>query len=62
MVFAATVIVLAVPMLYEKYEDTVDTYAEKALVEVKIQYKLLNEKVLHKLPKVITAYKNKKQH
>lgn len=62
MVFAATVTVMVVPVLYEKYEDTVDTFAEKALVELKIQYKLLNENVLQKIPKAIMSYKNKKQH
>ncbi|KAH7542860.1 hypothetical protein FEM48_Zijuj02G0120100 [Ziziphus jujuba var. spinosa] len=60
--YLATVIVLVVPVLYEKYEDTVDTFAEKALVKLKIQYKLLNEKVLQEIPKAIMSYKNKKQH
>lgn len=59
--FAVTVIILIVPMLYEKYEDSVDTFAEKALTEIKNLYKELDERVLKKLP-LVKSYKNKKQH
>lgn len=36
-------------MLYENYEDNVDTFAEKALLEIKKQYAQLDDKVFHKL-------------
>lgn len=38
-------------MLYEKYEDQVDAFAEKAEAEIKKQYAVFNEKVLSKIPK-----------
>ena len=38
------------PMLYEKYEDEVDVVGEKALIEIKKQYAVLDEKVLSKIP------------
>ncbi|KAI5679832.1 hypothetical protein M9H77_01059 [Catharanthus roseus] len=41
---------LTVPMLYEKHEDQVDAYAEKAKVQLKRQYSMLDEKVLQRLP------------
>ncbi|KAM0856948.1 hypothetical protein ACQ4PT_048793 [Festuca glaucescens] len=46
------------PMLYEKYEDEVDVVGEKALIEIKKQYAVLDEKVLSKIPML----SNKKQH
>ncbi|XP_010278922.1 PREDICTED: reticulon-like protein B5 [Nelumbo nucifera] len=45
------VIVYTVPALYEKHEDEVDSFAEKAMVEVNKHYAVLDEKVLKKLPK-----------
>ncbi|KAJ0075690.1 hypothetical protein Patl1_35068 [Pistacia atlantica] len=41
---------LTLPMLYEKHEDQVDSFAEKGLNELKKQYAMLDEKFLHKLP------------
>lgn len=38
------------PVLYEKYEDHVDTAAAKAMVEIKKQYAILDTKVLQKIP------------
>ncbi|KAF2290333.1 hypothetical protein P3X46_028125 [Hevea brasiliensis] len=55
------VMLLTVPMLYEKHEDDVDTYAEKAWVEIKKQYAVLDEKVIQKIP-ILTSQKNHKQH
>ncbi|XP_022853756.1 reticulon-like protein B2 [Olea europaea var. sylvestris] len=40
-----------VPVLYEKYEDQVDAFAEKAEAEIKKQYAVFNDKVLIKIPK-----------
>lgn len=38
------------PMLYEKYEDQVDVVGEKALIEIKKQYKVIDAKLLSKIP------------
>uniref|UniRef100_A0A452XXH4 Reticulon-like protein n=2 Tax=Aegilops tauschii TaxID=37682 RepID=A0A452XXH4_AEGTS len=46
------------PMLYEKYEDEVDVVGEKALIELKKQYAVFDEKVLSKIPMLA----DKKQH
>lgn len=40
-----------VPVLYEKYEDQVDAFGEKAMIEIKKQYAVLDEKVLSKIPR-----------
>ena len=40
-----------VPVLYEKYEDQVDAFGEKATVEIKKQYAVFDAKVLSKIPK-----------
>ncbi|KAL5226673.1 hypothetical protein ABZP36_014938 [Zizania latifolia] len=40
-----------VPVLYEKYEDKVDAFGEKAMVELKKYYALFEEKCLSKIPK-----------
>ncbi|KAL2550552.1 Reticulon-like protein B5 [Forsythia ovata] len=45
------VLLHTVPVLYEKYEDQVDAFAEKAEVEIKKQYAVFNAKVLSKIPK-----------
>ncbi|KAK1311960.1 Reticulon-like protein B5 [Acorus calamus] len=54
-------ILYTVPVLYEKHEDRVDTFAEKAKVEINKQYAVLDEKVLRKLPRCY-SFKDKKQH
>ena len=48
-----TVFVLlhTVPVLYEKYEDKVDAFAEKAMIEIKQQYAVFDAKVLSKIPR-----------
>nr|CAB3465635.1 unnamed protein product [Digitaria exilis]CAB3503832.1 unnamed protein product [Digitaria exilis] len=46
------------PMLYEKYEDQVDVVGEKALIEIKKQYKVIDAKLLSKIPML----SEKKQH
>lgn len=40
-----------VPVFYEKYEDKVDSFAEKAWIEIKKQYKVFDAKVLSKIPR-----------
>jgi len=39
------------PVLYEKYEDKVDAFGEKAMIEIKKLYAKLDEKVLSKIPR-----------
>jgi hypothetical protein len=48
-----------VPMLYEKYEDQVDAFGEKAMIEIKKQYAIFDAKVLSQIPK--GALKGKKK-
>ncbi|KAK4436261.1 Reticulon-like protein B5 [Sesamum alatum] len=45
------VLLHTVPVLYEKYEDQVDAFAEKAEAELKKQYAVFNAKVLSKIPR-----------
>lgn len=45
------VALLTVPVLYEKYEDQVDAYAEKAMIEFKKLYAVFDAKVLSRIPK-----------
>ncbi|XP_022734311.1 reticulon-like protein B2 [Durio zibethinus] len=45
------VLLHTVPVFYEKYEDKVDSFSEKAMVEIKKQYAIFDEKVLSKIPK-----------
>ncbi|XP_056160330.1 reticulon-like protein B4 isoform X4 [Syzygium oleosum] len=40
------VLLHTVPVFYEKYEDQVDSFAEKTMAEIKKQYAVLDEKVL----------------
>jgi len=49
--YIAFVLLHTVPVLYEKYEDRVDSFGEKALHEFKKQYAVFDEKVLSKIPK-----------
>ncbi|KAI4340901.1 hypothetical protein MLD38_025695 [Melastoma candidum] len=50
--FYLTIILLfTVPVFYEKYEDQVDNFAEKAMDEIKKQYAVLDDKVLSKIPR-----------
>ena len=53
-----TVALFTVPIFYEKYEDKVDFYGEKALAELKKQYAVFDAKVLSKIPR---ALKDKKK-
>ncbi|XP_031380280.1 reticulon-like protein B4 [Punica granatum] len=45
------VLLHTVPVLYEKFEDQVDAFGEKAMIEIKKQYAVFDEKVLSKIPK-----------
>ncbi|KAJ6811842.1 reticulon-like protein B4 [Iris pallida] len=52
------VLLHTVPLLYEKYEDKVDSFAEKATAELKKHYAVVNEKYLSKIPR--GPFKDKK--
>lgn len=54
------VLLHTVPVLYEKYEDKIDPLAERAWVEIKKQYAVLDAKCLSKIPR--GPLKDKKQH
>ncbi|TKY60676.1 Reticulon protein B2 [Spatholobus suberectus] len=49
--YIAFVLLHTVPVLYEKYEDRVDSFGEKAIVEIKKQYAVFDAKVLSKIPR-----------
>ncbi|XP_010541290.1 PREDICTED: reticulon-like protein B1 [Tarenaya hassleriana] len=49
--YIAMVMLFTVPVMYEKYEDKVDAFGEKAMVEIKKQYAVLDEKVFSKIPR-----------
>ncbi|KAF3333187.1 reticulon-like protein B2 [Carex littledalei] len=45
------VILHTVPALYERYEDKVDEFAERGMTEMNKHYKVLDDKVLSKIPR-----------
>lgn len=49
--YISFILLHTVPVLYEKYEDQVDSFAEKAETEIKKQYVVFNAKVLSKIPR-----------
>ncbi|PSS26302.1 Reticulon-like protein [Actinidia chinensis var. chinensis] len=49
--YIAFVLLHTLPVLYEKYEDQVDSFVEKAMIEIKKQYAKFDEKVLSKIPR-----------
>jgi hypothetical protein len=49
--YIAFVLLHTVPVFYEKYDDKVDAFAEKAMIEFKKQYAVFDAKVLSKIPK-----------
>lgn len=51
MMETAFVFLHTVPVLYEKHEDKVDPLAQKASIELKKRYAVIDEKVLSKIPR-----------
>ncbi|KAH9625780.1 hypothetical protein KSS87_010745 [Heliosperma pusillum] len=51
LVYLLFVMLHTLPVLYEKYEDQVDAFAEKATIELKKHYAVVDEKVLSKIPR-----------
>ncbi|XAR63016.1 hypothetical protein NMG60_11022799 [Bertholletia excelsa] len=56
--YISFVLLHTVPVLYEKYENKVDSFAEKAMIEIKKQYAVFDAKVLSKIPR---SMKDKKK-
>ncbi|XP_071685860.1 reticulon-like protein B1 [Rutidosis leptorrhynchoides] len=51
LVYILFVLVHTVPAIYEKYQDKIDTIAEKAWIEIKKQYAVFDENVISKIPR-----------
>ncbi|KAK8584187.1 hypothetical protein V6N13_109579 [Hibiscus sabdariffa] len=51
LLYIVFILLHTVPVLYEKYEDKVDPFAEKAWHEIKKQYAVFDAKVLSKIPR-----------
>ncbi|KAF5460606.1 hypothetical protein F2P56_020464 [Juglans regia] len=49
--YIAFVLLHTLPVFYEKYEDQVDKFAEKAHAEIKRLYAIIDAKVLSKIPR-----------
>lgn len=55
--YTCFILLHTLPLLYEKYEDQVDAFAEKAEKEFKKQYAVFEVKVLSKIPKGALKHK-----
>ncbi|KAI6672394.1 hypothetical protein NL676_000300 [Syzygium grande] len=51
LIYITFVLLHTIPVFYEKYEDQVDSFADKAMAEIKKQYAVLDGKVLSKIPR-----------
>jgi len=60
LMYIVVLILHTVPILYHKYQDQVDDFAAKAHAELCKQYKVLDAKVLSKIPRA--PLKDKKQN
>lgn len=56
---SAFVVLHTVPVLYEKYEDQVDSFTENAMAELKKQWAVLDARVLSKIPRGLSKDKKK---
>ncbi|GLT63628.1 hypothetical protein SLA2020_361790 [Shorea laevis] len=63
LLYIVFVLLHTVPFVYEKHEDKVNSFAEKAIIEIKKQYAVLDEKVLSKIPiqQLLGQLKDKKR-
>ncbi|KAM0015560.1 hypothetical protein Hdeb2414_s0032g00712121 [Helianthus debilis subsp. tardiflorus] len=61
LVYISLVLLFSVPVIYDKFEDKIDPLAEKAWIEIKKQYAVLDEKVLSKIPRSMKELKEKKK-
>ncbi|XP_071691102.1 reticulon-like protein B4 [Rutidosis leptorrhynchoides] len=51
LLYITFVLLHTIPVLYEKYEDKIDAFAEKAMIEIKKQYAVFDAKVVSKIPR-----------
>ncbi|KAH9603719.1 hypothetical protein KSS87_007075 [Heliosperma pusillum] len=51
LIYLLFVLLHTLPVLYEKYENEVDAFGEKAALELKKHYAVVDEKVLSKIPR-----------
>ncbi|KAL8235839.1 hypothetical protein R6Q59_016920 [Mikania micrantha] len=51
LVYTSFVVLQTVPVLYVRYKDEVDAFVEKAMMKLKNQYALFDEKVVSKIPR-----------
>ncbi|XP_051129431.1 reticulon-like protein B2 [Andrographis paniculata] len=51
LLYTIAVLLFTVPLFYDKYQDKVDSFAEKAITELKKQYAVIDAKVLSKIPR-----------
>ncbi|KAH1075396.1 hypothetical protein J1N35_027724 [Gossypium stocksii] len=51
MVYIVFILLYTVPVFYEKYEDKVDAFSEKMIIELKKQFAVLEKKVLSSMNK-----------
>ncbi|KAI3829254.1 hypothetical protein L1987_03372 [Smallanthus sonchifolius] len=49
--YISFVLLHTIPVLYEKYENQIDAFAEKAMIEMKKQYAVFDAKVVSKIPR-----------
>ncbi|KAD6453236.1 hypothetical protein R6Q59_024813 [Mikania micrantha] len=49
--YISFVLLHTIPVLYEKYENQIDAFAEKAMIEIKKQYAVFDAKVVSKIPR-----------
>ncbi|GKD95811.1 retrotransposon protein, putative, ty1-copia subclass [Tanacetum coccineum] len=60
LVYLLVVLLFSVPVVYDKYEDKIDPLAEKAWIEIKKQYAVLDAKVLckiqHRMQKTLNVH------
>lgn len=56
--YIVLVVAHTVPVLYEKYQDQIDSFAHKASLKAKEQYKVFDAKILKKIPR--GPFKDKK--
>lgn len=61
LIYIIFLVLFSVPVIYDKYEDKIDPLAEKAWIEIKKQYAVLDEKVLSKIPRSMKEIKDKKK-
>lgn len=58
-IYITLIMLHTLPVVYEKYDDQIDSVAEKAMVEIKKQYAVFDEMVISKISKELLKEKKK---